>query len=715
MKKRLMWLITLLAVLVLIAACSGGEAPPPEQQNDIQEAAPVTEATSAQEQAAPAEAPADAAQPQAESAPADADTQGAADLPQVDPNAAALAAPTAPTKVGLVAGPIDDKGFNQLAWEGLQRAAAELGFETVYSQAADNGDSTQNINDLLTQGANGIITVGFGLAQATKAASEANPDIPFIGVDFPSQTPSDLGLLFDVDEPSFLAGYLAAGMTQTGVVCTFGGRQTPPVLAFMVGFENGAYYYNQQNGTNVQVLGWQTDHSNQMGGSGVFAESFSDANLGRSITEDFSNQGCDIIFPVAGAVGLGSAQVAQERGLKVIGIDADQTQTNPEYAGVYLTSVLKKIDAVIYEAVKIISSGEPSPVGTFRNNYIGNLANGGVGLAPFYNFDSQVPQNVKDGLFNLEGELIDGAVYTGWPIGGTALPAVKAAPAPEAAAPAQTTTAVQAAPVAGGQLTLDMLKNGTYPSMWTQSGSVTLVDGIYTEPAAPDSAALTAVTMNDVAAFGDLTGDGIDDAAVLLTSSGGGTGQYVDLVLLVNANGLPIQVATYPLGDRVQVNSVVIQDSEVIVDMITHAEGDGACCPTLPVTKRFKLGVVEEDAAGAADPMDGMTEPAGFVGMYVASMPAASGPGREVTLLINSDGSAQLSTDYLNGKPPIVEVGTWQDNGDGTTTVALTGRPDGVTYDQPDVVTFGLQGNELIAIAWDRNVYGSEGLLLIKQ
>ncbi len=720
MKHRLIWLITGMAVLLLAAACGSDEARPAEQQNDIQEAAPVTEATSGPEpapaaelqlQAAPAEPSADTAQLPAESAPADVGLQGAAKLP---PAEAVPTAPTGLTKVGLVAGPIDDKGFNQLAWEGLQRAAAELGFEPLYSPAAENDDTTQNINDLLSQGANGIVTVGFGLAQATKAASEANPNIPFIGVDFPSQTASDLGLLFDVDEPSFMAGYLAAGITQTGVVCTYGGRQTPPVLAFMVGFENGVNYYNQQTGAGVQVLGWQTDPADQLGGSGVFANSFTDANLGRDIAADFANQGCDIIFPVAGAVGLGSAQVAQERGLKVIGIDADQTQTNPEYADVYLTSVLKKIDVVVDEAIKIISSGEPQANATFRNNFIGSLANDGVGLAPFHNFDSQVPQNLKDSLVDLESRLVSGEVFTGWPIGGSATLAAKAPPppAPAAAAPDQTLAASEAAPATGGSLTLDMLRNATYQSEWFPGGRVTLTDASYREQAAPGSASEIVVSMTDFAAFGDLTGDGVDDAAAVLVTTPGGSGAFVDLAMMVNANGLPLNVTTFPLGDRVQVKSVVIQNGEVIVDMISHGPSDPLCCPTVPVTKRFKLGVVEEDTVA---PMDSAVEPAGFVGMYTASMPSASSPGREVTLLINSDGSAQLSTDYLNGKPPIVEVGNWQDNSDGTMTVSLTGRPDGTTYNQPDVVTFGLQSNTLTAIAWDRNVYGSEGLTLTRQ
>lgn len=109
--------------------------------------------------------------------------------------------------------------------------------------------------------------------------------------------------------------------------------------------------------------------------------------------------------------------------------------------------------------------------------------------------------------------------------------------------------------------------------------------------------------------------------------------------------------------------------------------------------------------------------PAGspFVGTYTASLPAASSPGREMTLTLNADGTAQRRTDYLNGEAPIEESGTWLDNGDGTATLTLTGRPDGTIYDTPDVITFALSGNTLTATAYDTSLYGSEGLTLQKQ
>ncbi|NJN95592.1 MAG: BMP family ABC transporter substrate-binding protein, partial [Anaerolineales bacterium] len=248
---------------------------------------------------------------------------------------------------------------------------------------------------------------------ATKAASEANPDVPFAIVDFPSQTPGDMGLLFAVDQPSFMVGYLSAAMSETGTVCTYGGIKIPPVVQFMVGFENGVKYYNEQNGAEVKVLGWATDAAAEGGGDGSFTGNFESLDDGRSFAENFFDEGCDIIFPVAGPVGLGSAAAAQDRGFKVIGVDADLTQTNPDAAEVYLTSVLKKIDVAVKEAVTLMATGKFEG-GT---NLVSSLENGGVGLAPFYDYDAAVPQEVKDGLAEIEAGIIDGSISTGWPVG----------------------------------------------------------------------------------------------------------------------------------------------------------------------------------------------------------------------------------------------------------------------------------------------------------
>jgi phosphate/phosphite/phosphonate ABC transporter binding protein len=393
MTKRFLGFLTLLLTFaMLVGACGGGEATPAPEEPAEPEAAPTATEAPAAEVAEPTEEMAEATEEATEEAAAAGGGNRYGQITDV--------------------GGIDDKGFNQLAWMGMQRAGQELGVEVQFLESQQQTDYEKNINEFISQGYNGLVTVGFLLADATKAASEANPDLPFAIVDFPSQTSGDMGLLFAVDQPSFMAGYLAAGMSQTGTVCTYGGIKIPPVVQFMVGFEHGVMYYNEQNGTDVQVLGWQTDPAAEGGGDGSFTGNFESLDDGRSFAENFFDEGCDIIFPVAGPVGLGSATAAQDRGFMVIGVDADLTQTNPDAAEVYLTSVLKKIDVAVFEAVSRMENG------TFEGgtNFVSTLENGGVGLAPYYDYEDDVPQEIKDALAEIEQSIIDGSISTGWPV-----------------------------------------------------------------------------------------------------------------------------------------------------------------------------------------------------------------------------------------------------------------------------------------------------------
>ena len=382
MTKRLFGIIALIIILAMLAACGGAATPAPEQPT----AAEPTPTEAAMEQPT-------AAEPAPTEAPAQEEMMA--------------------HRYGQVTdtGGIDDKGFNQLAWNGMQEAAKELGVEVQFLESQQQTDYEKNINEFVNQGYNGIVTVGFLLGDATKAASEANPDLPFAIVDFPSQTSGDMGLLFAVSEPSFMAGYLAAGMSQTGTVCTYGGIKIPPVTEFMVGFEYGVNYYNDQKGTDVKLLGWKTDPAAEGGGDGSFTGNFESLDDGRSFAENFFDEGCDIIFPVAGPVGLGSAAAAQDRGFAVIGVDADLTQTNPDAQEVYITSVLKKIDVAVFEAVKRMEDGSFEG-GT---NYVSTSANGGVGLAPYHDWEDKVPQEMRDELAAIELGIIDGSISTGWP------------------------------------------------------------------------------------------------------------------------------------------------------------------------------------------------------------------------------------------------------------------------------------------------------------
>ncbi len=302
-------------------------------------------------------------------------------------------------------GGIDDKSFNATAWKGVQDAMAELGIEGKYLESQQQTDYEKNINAFIEDGCDIIITVGFLLGDATKAMAEANPEQKFSIVDFAYDPviPNVLGQVFNTQEAAFLAGYLAAGVSKTGVVGTFGGIQIPPVTVFMDGFALGVEYYNQQKGTNVQVKGW--DPYSQ---TGLFTGNFESTDDGRTMGESLMDEGADIILPVAGPVGLGTAAAAMERGgVYIIGVDSDWYLTAPEYKSIILTSVLKNMDITTFQAIQSALEG------TFAGGVVvGTLENGGVGLAPFHDLESMVPAELVAELEDIKAKIIAGEIQT---------------------------------------------------------------------------------------------------------------------------------------------------------------------------------------------------------------------------------------------------------------------------------------------------------------
>jgi basic membrane protein A len=301
------------------------------------------------------------------------------------------------------AGGIDDRSFNASAWRGLQEAEAEYGVTPKFVESKADTDYAPNINSLLQEDCGIIITVGFLMGDATNEAATANPDQPFAIVDSGPEEPIEnlKPLLFDTAQAAYLAGYVAAGMSESGTVATFGGIPIPPVTVFMDGFVDGVARYNEDNGTDVKVLGWDKEKQN-----GSFTGDFEDQNKGKQVTQNFIQQGADIIFPVAGPVGLGAAAAASETdGVNLIWVDSDGYETVPDYQDLFITSVLKNIDAATKEATRQSLEGEFS-----NENFVGTLENEGVGLAPFHSFEDQVPDELKAQVEELQQQIIDGEI-----------------------------------------------------------------------------------------------------------------------------------------------------------------------------------------------------------------------------------------------------------------------------------------------------------------
>ena len=302
-------------------------------------------------------------------------------------------------------GGIDDAGFNQTAWKGVEDAMAAEGIDGRFLESQAETDYEANLNSLLGGDCDIIITVGFLMGDATKSAAEANPDQKFSIVDFAYDPviPNVVGQVFATDQGAFLAGYLAAGMTKTGILGTFGGINIPPVTVFMDGFARGAAYYNEKKGTDVKVLGWDPDAKD-----GLFTNNFESLDDGRTFAQNLYDEGADIVMPVAGPVGLGSAALADELGtdkLKIIGVDADQFLTDSEKGNVYLTSVLKRMDSTVQAVIKEVMDGK------FKGGVVvGTLENEGVGLAPFHAFEDAVPADLKSEIEQIKAGIIDGSI-----------------------------------------------------------------------------------------------------------------------------------------------------------------------------------------------------------------------------------------------------------------------------------------------------------------
>jgi basic membrane protein A len=295
-------------------------------------------------------------------------------------------------KVGQVTdlGGIDDKSFNATAYAGVEKAVKDLGVEGKYLESKQQSDYAKNIQQLLSEKTDLIITVGFLLGVDTATAAKANSTQKFAIVDYAypdcwpgavegkdcgssADLPNVLGLTFQTDQAGFMAGYAAAASTKTGKVGTFGGINLPTVNIFMKGYQAGVEYYNKQKGTSVAVLGWDNAKAD-----GLFTGNFDSTDDGRKFAESLMQEGADIIMPVAGPVGLGSAAVCKETGkCKIVGVDTDWTVSAAEYKDVILTSVMKNMNVAVYDAIKAAKDG------TFKGGiYSGTLANSGIGLAP---------------------------------------------------------------------------------------------------------------------------------------------------------------------------------------------------------------------------------------------------------------------------------------------------------------------------------------------
>jgi basic membrane protein A len=324
---------------------------------------------------------------------------------------------TAATKtkacLALDTGGVDDKSFNAASWAGAQAIAkANKNVTVSYLPASSGADFAPNIKKFVDQKCNVIIGVGFAISGAIVASAKANPKVKYAVVDDAAldcnadysvcnPVKNVKGLTFKTQESSFLAGYAAAAFSSKGVVATYGGAPYPTVTAFMDGFAQGVYYYNQVKKKGVRVLGWNRDTKN-----GEFVGDFSNTSKALQISKNFEQAGADVIFPVAGGLGGATAQNSMDGKKSVtIWVDTDGYVSAAKYRSVLLTSVMKGLGESIQAVIAEVNAGK------FTNKaYVGTLANKGTRLASFHDLASAVPSTLSKEIAAIQKKIVAGSI-----------------------------------------------------------------------------------------------------------------------------------------------------------------------------------------------------------------------------------------------------------------------------------------------------------------
>jgi basic membrane protein A and related proteins len=314
--------------------------------------------------------------------------------------------------VGLVTdvGKVNDKSFNQSAWEGVLKSQEDGVADLIqYIETADAKDYAKNIAQFADNGFDVIVTVGFGLGEATDAAALEYPDVWFIGVDqfqaweYDGDSGTDIpnvsGLNFPEDNAGFLVGALAAMMSESGVIGAVCGTDVvPPVWRFGEGYKAGAAYADADMGTTTEVF---VVYHSDVG----FDKTFTDPEWGAQTAKSMMDQGADAIFGCGGITGNGAITAAAQAGAYAIGVDTDQYLTLPEAASRMLSSAMKLITPGVADLIAEVKNG------TIQN---GNVL-GDAGYAPYHDLESEVPAEVKAKMEAINAGLLDGSIQTNVP------------------------------------------------------------------------------------------------------------------------------------------------------------------------------------------------------------------------------------------------------------------------------------------------------------
>ncbi len=312
-------------------------------------------------------------------------------------------APKTDVKAAMVTdvGGLGDKSFNDLSYAGLQRAEKELGVKIEVLESKEQTDYENNITQLANSGYNPIFAVGFLMTDTVIKLAPQYPDINFGGIDifFDKPDANVLGLNFKEQEAAYLAGVVAGMMTtktdldprinDKKVVGFVGGMEIPAVQRFKIGFEAGVKSVDPA----IEV-------------KSVYTGTFTDQQKGAEAAKAMIESGADVIFAAAGQTGNGSFSACQDNKALFIGVDADQYNTLDNPGDTIVTSAVKRVDNAVFDTVKAAVDGNLKG----GENKVFGLAEDGVGLAPWHDWDSKMPQDIKDAVDKATADIKSGAV-----------------------------------------------------------------------------------------------------------------------------------------------------------------------------------------------------------------------------------------------------------------------------------------------------------------
>ena len=325
-------------------------------------------------------------------------------------------------KIGGVTdvGQLEDKSFNEAGWCGTLAGIDSVGGTGEVLVTEKTEDYAVNLQTLIDDGFQIIVTFGFALGDATLVAAKANPEVNFIGLDqfycidangvkdatpagaadcdgnatFNDILPNLQGLIFAEAQPGYLAGVLACSISETGKVGAVGGIfAIPPVPQYIGGYQNGCLSVNPDAEVFVQYV------------SEDITKAFNDPTTGRQLAQQMLDLGADVLFQVAGGSGQGVLEAACDADKWAIGVDTDQYLSSPNVAQCIVTSAEKKIVNAIKSAIERVADG--SAVG---GNISNDATNGGIGLAPYHDFESLITPEVQAAIDKALADLAAGTI-----------------------------------------------------------------------------------------------------------------------------------------------------------------------------------------------------------------------------------------------------------------------------------------------------------------